>query len=106
MSREGESGGSMNHQDQVYEGILPTVLDSVAAIFELCSFGDEALTAFLPATLDKVTSSFRGHTSAEAMLVLTRAFGRLIRAFHIWRLSLKRFAGLGNVQLPMRRAGQ
>ena len=48
---------------------LATVLDGVTLVLQLCSLGNKTLASFLAATLDKVTTSFGRHASAETVLV-------------------------------------
>jgi hypothetical protein len=58
------------------------VLYGVAFVLKLCSFGNEAFTAFLTAALDQVATCFCLHPGAKTVLASAGPLGRLISPFH------------------------
>jgi hypothetical protein len=65
---------------------LPAVLDSVTLVVDLRSLGNEALTPFLAAALDQVTTGFCCHAGTEAVLAFAGTLRWLIGPFHLFRL--------------------
>lgn len=59
---------------------LSSVLRGVTLEVDFSTFRNETLAAFLTTAFDEVTSCFRGHAGTEAVLLFTRAFGRLVCA--------------------------
>ncbi len=67
-----------NSPDAVGAVHLSAVLRDVTLEVKLCTFRNQAFTAFLTAVFDDVTSSLGGHTGAETVLLFTGTFGGLI----------------------------
>ncbi len=59
---------------------LAAVLHGMALEVDLSTFWNQALTTFLAAAFDAISTCLCGHTSAETVLLFTGAFGWLVGA--------------------------